>query len=589
MLKMLNQLLGEDTALLRRYLGLVTVYGVLSGLTILALIPLLYYLLIGQLSVATTWLVVLLFGILICWGVRWHVEQAGVRVGVAILQSGRHRLGEHVIHLPVGWFTATNTARLSHVTTQGMMAVAQLPAHVFTPVISGLVTPIVLLAALLVLHAPLGIAALVALPLLLGVLLLTAKLAQHADRAFQQHFSDTSQRMVEFASAQTVLRAFSGNNHSTRFLEQAMEQQHRSGTRLACLSALSALLNAWAVQTVFAVLLIVTTLWINTLLEGSLTAASIISVIIALVLVSRFVEPLLDIAQHSDILRSARGQLEEIQAIFDAAPLTEPTVPQPPRDASIELRAVRFRYAPHEPDVLNGVSLSITPGSMTALIGESGSGKTTLARLVARFFDADHGSVLVGGVDVRDMSSTQLADHVSQIFQESYLFAGSIADNIRFGHPDASDADLMDAVRLAGVIEIVERLPQGLDTPVGEGGARLSGGERQRIAIARALIKNAPILLVDEATAALDAENQAIITQALVRLRGQRTLLVIAHQLSTVSMADQIIVLDDGRIIEQGAPDELLAQQGRYATFLDQRQTTKGWRITPDKTGETSQ
>ncbi|MGO2147729.1 MULTISPECIES: ABC transporter ATP-binding protein [Halomonas] len=586
---MLNQLLGEDTALLRRYLGLVTVYGVLSGLTILALIPLLYYLLIGQLSVATTWLVVLLFGILICWGVRWHVEQAGVRVGVAILQSGRHRLGEHVIHLPVGWFTATNTARLSHVTTQGMMAVAQLPAHVFTPVISGLVTPIVLLAALLVLHAPLGIAALVALPLLLGVLLLTAKLAQHADRAFQQHFSDTSQRMVEFASAQTVLRAFSGNNHSTRFLEQAMEQQHRSGTRLACLSALSALLNAWAVQTVFAVLLIVTTLWINTLLEGSLTAASIISVIIALVLVSRFVEPLLDIAQHSDILRSARGQLEEIQAIFDAAPLTEPTVPQPPRDASIELRAVRFRYAPHEPDVLNGVSLSITPGSMTALIGESGSGKTTLARLVARFFDADHGSVLVGGVDVRDMSSTQLADHVSQIFQESYLFAGSIADNIRFGHPDASDADLMDAVRLAGVIEIVERLPQGLDTPVGEGGARLSGGERQRIAIARALIKNAPILLVDEATAALDAENQAIITQALVRLRGQRTLLVIAHQLSTVSMADQIIVLDDGRIIEQGAPDELLAQQGRYATFLDQRQTTKGWRITPDKTGETSQ
>ena len=586
---MLTQLLGDDTVLLRRYLGLAIVYGVLSGLTILALVPLLSYLLIGQLSVATAWLVALLFGILVCWGVRWYLEQAGVRVGVAILQSGRHRLGEHVAHLPVGWFTAANTARLSHASTQGMMAVAQLPAHVFTPVISGLVTPIVLLAALLVLHPPLGLAALVALPLLLAVLSLTTKLARHADRAFQQHFAATSQRMVEFASAQAVLRAFSGNHHSTRFLEQAMQQQQRSGTRLACLSALSALLNAWAVQVVFAVLLIVTTLWINTLLEGALTVSSIISVIIALVLVSRFVEPLLDVAQHSDILRSAKGQLEEIQAIFDAAPLAEPTAPQPPRDASIELRAVRFRYAPHEPDVLNGVSLSITPGSMTALIGESGSGKTTLARLVARFFDADHGSVLVGGVDVRAMSSTQLANQVSQIFQESYLFAGSIADNIRFGCPDASDAELMEAARLAGVIEIVERLPQGLDTPVGEAGTRLSGGERQRIAIARALIKNAPILLVDEATAALDAENQAIITQALARLRGQRTLLVIAHQLSTVSMADQIIVLDEGRVIEQGAPDELLAQQGRYATFLGQRQTAKGWRITPDKTRETAQ
>ncbi|WP_240513166.1 ABC transporter ATP-binding protein [Halomonas campaniensis] len=586
---MLTQLLGDDTVLLRRYLGLAIVYGVLSGLTILALVPLLSYLLIGQLSVATAWLVALLFGILVCWGVRWYLEQAGVRVGVAILQSGRHRLGEHVAHLPVGWFTAANTARLSHATTQGMMAVAQLPAHVFTPVISGLVTPIVLLSALLVLHPPLGLAALVALPLLLAVLSLTTKLARHADRAFQQHFAATSQRMVEFASAQAVLRAFSGNHHSTRFLEQAMQQQQRSGTRLACLSALSALLNAWAVQIVFAVLLIVTSLWINTLLEGALTVSSTISVIIALVLVSRFVEPLLDVAQHSDILRSAKGQLEEIQAIFDAEPLAEPTTPQPPRDASIELRAVRFRYAPHEPDVLNGVSLSITPGSMTALIGESGSGKTTLARLVARFFDADHGSVLVGGVDVRAMSSTQLANQVSQIFQESYLFAGSIADNIRFGYPDASDAELLEAARLAGVIEIVERLPQGLDTPVGEAGTRLSGGERQRIAIARALIKNAPILLVDEATAALDAENQAIITQALARLRGQRTLLVIAHQLSTVSMADQIIVLDEGRVIEQGAPDELLAQQGRYATFLGQRQTAKGWRITPDKTRETAQ
>ena len=137
-------------------------------------------------------------------------------------------------------------------------------------------------------------------------------------------------------------------------------------------------------------------------------------------------------------------------------------------------------------------------------------------------------------------------------------------------------------MRLAGVIEIIERLPQGLDTPVGEGGTCLSGGERQRIAIARALIKKAPILLVDEATAALDAENQAIITQALARLKGQRTLLVIAHQLATVSMADQIIVLDEGRIIEQGAPAELLAQQGRYATFLDQRRTAKGWRITAE-------
>ena len=248
-------------------------------------------------------------------------------------------------------------------------------------------------------------------------------------------------------------------------------------------------------------------------------------------------------------------------------------------DGSIALNNVHFRYAADKPDVLNGVSLNIAAGSMVALIGESGSGKTTLARLIARFFDVSQGSVSIGGVDVRQISSTQLATQISQIFQDDYLFAGSIAENIRLGKPDASEAELLDAVEQAGVSEIIARLPEGLDTTVGEGGARLSGGERQRIAIARALIKNAPILLVDEATAALDAENQAAIAQALARLRGKRTLIVIAHQLSTVAMADQIVVLENGQIIEQGPPAQLRASQGRYAHFLNQRQTAKGWRI----------
>ena len=229
--------------------------------------------------------------------------------------------------------------------------------------------------------------------------------------------------------------------------------------------------------------------------------------------------------------------------------------------------------------MLRGVTLRIAPGSMVALIGESGSGKTTLARLIARFFDVTAGSVSVGGVDVRQIASARLAGHIRQIFQDNYLFSGSIADNIRVGKPDASDAEVMEAARQSGVAGIAERLPQGLDTMVGEGGARLSGGERQRVAIARALIRPAPILLVDEATAALDAQNQNVVTEALARLRGRCTLVVIAHQLSTVAMADQIVVLEAGRIVEQGAPASLRASQGRYARFLAQRRSAKGWRI----------
>ena len=585
MLKTFIQLLGDDAPVFRRYCAMAIAYGVLSGLTITALVLALGRLLAGDTGGAALWLLVLLAGLVACWGWRRQVEKAGVRVGVTVLQGARQRLGDHVARLPVGWFTQDNTAKLGHVITQGMMNVAQLPAHVLTPVICGAVTPLVLVAALFAPHWQLGLIALLALPLLAGALRLTAHLGQRADDAYHRHFAQTSQRLVEFAQAQSVLRAFNGNGDGngagdgTRFLRQAIDEQRHAGSRLIYLSALSSVLNAWAVQAIFAALLAAAALWLQGLLGAASAAGDAISVIVALLLVVRFVDPLQEVASYGEVLRGARGPLDAARDIFAVQPLPEAPAPQVPRDGAVELRGVAFRYAQDQPDVLTDINLQIAPGSMTALIGASGSGKTTLVRLIARFFDASEGSVLVGGVDVRDLSSEQLAGQISQIFQDSYLFHGSIGDNIRLGKPDATDAEVLDAARQAGVAEIIARLPQGLDTSVGEGGARLSGGERQRIAIARALIKDAPILLVDEATAALDAENQAAIAEALARLRGKRTVIVIAHQLSTVAMADQIVVLDGGTIREQGAPATLHAQDGLYAHFLAQRQAAKGWRI----------
>ncbi|PAA39537.1 ABC transporter ATP-binding protein [Pseudomonas fragi] len=579
MLKPLLELLGDDAPVLHRYVWMAVFYGLLSGLTLTTLVPVLGHLLANDLRGAALWLLVTLAGMAVCWACRRRVERAGVAVGVALLQGARQRIGDHVARLPLGWFTTQNTGHLGHVITQGMMAVAQLPAHVFTPVISGAVTPLVIVAALFAVHWPLGLIALLGLAVLAGALLLSARLGQRTDRAFQRHFADASQRMVEFAQAQSVLRAFNGEGGGTQLLEQALERQRQSGLRLIYQSSLSVVLNTWVVQVIFAALLIAAALWLNGLMGDTRDNASVIAVVVALLLSSRYIEPLLDVAGYAEILRSASGQLDAVQAIFAARPLPEPDQPQPPRDGSIELRAVSMAYAPDQPDVLHDVSLRIEPGSMTALIGASGSGKTTLVRLIARFFDAREGCVLVGGVDVRHMSDSQLAGQISQIFQDCYLFQGSIADNIRIGNPTANADEILEAAQQAGLGELVGRLPQGLDTPVGEGGARLSGGERQRIAIARALIKEAAILLVDEATAALDAENQHVIARTLARLRGQRTLVVIAHQLSTVSMADRIVVLDHGRVVEQGTPAALLAAKGRYAKFLEQRRAAKGWRV----------
>jgi ATP-binding cassette subfamily B protein len=229
--------------------------------------------------------------------------------------------------------------------------------------------------------------------------------------------------------------------------------------------------------------------------------------------------------------------------------------------------------------VLRGVSLTVPARTMTALVGPSGSGKTTVTRVIARFFDVGAGAVRIGGADVRDLGTERVMSLVSPVFQDVYLFDVTIAENIRIGRPDAGDDEVRRAARLARVDEIVERLPDGWDTRVGEGGAMLSGGERQRVSIARAILKDAPIVLLDEATAALDPENEAAVQDALAALTADRTLLVIAHRLPTIAAADQIAFLDGGRITERGTHAELLARGGRYADFWRQRSRAQGWRL----------
>ncbi len=579
MYKTFSRLLGDDAPIFHRYAWMAVVLGLLNGLVITALVPILGHLLAGDAHGAGLWLLALGTGLVACWAWRRQVEQANVALRVTVLRDCRQRIGDHIAGLPVGWFTPQNTARLNHAMTHGMFELSELPGHLFTPILSGVVTPLVFVVALTALHWPLGLIALLALPILAGIFVLSARLGQQADEAFHSSAAHTSQRIVEFAQAQSVLRAFSAGNGSMDFLRRAIDRQHAAGSRLLYVSIASVVLNAWAVQLAFAALLIAAALWLSSQLGMESQADTAVAVVASLLLVNRFIDPLLDIAGYGEVLRSARGQLDAVAEVLDEKPLAEPLEPKFPTDGSVELRGVSFRYAPSAPEVLRGVNLHIAEGSMLALVGTSGSGKSTLAALVARFFDVTAGSVLIGGVDVRQMSSEQLAGQISQIFQDTYLFQGSIADNIRIGKPDASDNEVLEAARLAGVAEIIERLPQGLDTPVGEGGMRLSGGERQRISIARALLKDAPILLVDEATAALDAENQAAIAEALARLRGRRTLIVIAHQLSTVAMADRIAVLEDGRVVESGTHAQLQAQRGRYAHFLAQRQIAKGWRI----------
>ncbi len=248
-----------------------------------------------------------------------------------------------------------------------------------------------------------------------------------------------------------------------------------------------------------------------------------------------------------------------------------------PTRYDIEVKGVSFGYG--EKEVLKDITFTVLEGSSCAIVGLSGSGKTTLCSLIARFWDVDGGQVLLGGHDIREYSSDSLLRNFSIVFQNVYLFEDTIENNIRFGRPEASKEDVIKVAKKACCHEFIMALPDGYETRVGEGGANLSGGEKQRISIARALLKDAPIVILDEATASVDPENEQELQKAIIELTRGKTLLMIAHRLSTVRTADQIVVLDRGGIVQRGTHKELLAQDGLYRNFVNIRRQAIGWRL----------
>jgi ATP-binding cassette subfamily B protein len=301
------------------------------------------------------------------------------------------------------------------------------------------------------------------------------------------------------------------------------------------------------------------------------------TLIAVLVLTVRLVEPLSAAAELGATLRLAANQLTAVNRVLGAATLAEAANPREPGSDDVVFEDVHFGY--NDRPVLRGVSFTMPEHSMTALVGPSGGGKTTVARLLARFWDTDSGAVRLGGVDVRDIAPADLMARVALVFQDVYLFDGTLADNIRLGRAGATDEDVRDAVSRAGLDDVLAELPAGLDTRVGEGGTALSGGQRQRVSIARALLKRAPLVVLDEATAALDPEADAAVQTALAALARHATLLVIAHRLNTVRAADQILVLNDGVVTECGVHDELVDAGGMYASFWRNRVAAEGWRL----------
>jgi ATP-binding cassette, subfamily B, bacterial IrtB/YbtQ len=570
--ELLRALGAEHAGGLRRLLALLALTAVLQGVAFALLVPLLRALLGPNPTTAWGPLAAFCAAGLAYLAVAFVAQNTGFRVGSEVARRLHHRLGAAIAALPLGWFTPGRVGELARLNSQSVLQVMNLPAHQLRPLSTAVLTPATVLVGLYAVDVRLALAITVAAPVLVAVLLVSNRMIGRSDRGRDAAIHEATARVVEFGQAQPVLRAFGRITEGHRMLDDALVAQRDADRRMIRLAVPGLVSFAFAVRVLFATLLVLTA---NLALGGTLDAPTALAV---LVLSARFTESIGTAAELGASLRLSGNALARITEVLDTPRLPEPDRPRTPEGHDVEFDAVRFGYDPAQP-VLRDVTFTLPERSLTALVGPSGAGKTTVARLLARSFDPDAGTVRIGGVDVREIATEDLMTRVGMVFQDVYLFEGTLADNVRLGRPDATDSDLARVAALAGLDPVVAELPAGWDTRVGEGGSTLSGGQRQRVSIARALLKDAPIVVLDEATAALDPENDATVGAAVAELGKRATLLVIAHRLQTVLAADQILVLRDGVIAERGRHDELIGAGGTYAQFWEQRSRAAGWRL----------
>lgn len=566
-----------NRAELRTLVGWFAFSAVLQGITLALMIPFLRAL-FSRSETLGTWLVVVAILGAITVTVDTFAMYRSYRISVyEVCDTLIDRVADHVLQLPLGWFNAKREADVANATSKEINTLSHLASMVIPNLCNAFIVPLVMLVATAFIEWPLAVVMAVSI---LPFILTWRKMSAATTRANDMEDRTSSAaagRLIEFARLQPVLRATGAATSWDPVQEtlQADSEATLAGLRIKGRPAQGFNLIA---NVTFAVVL--------ALGLSFVTGARLdpIAYLVIAAVSARMLLPLTKAALYASEVDNAAVALRQMGIILDAAPLAEPDSEQArePRGTSIEFRGVSFSYESGRP-VLDDVSLTAPRGAVTALVGPSGAGKSTILRLTARFWDVDAGSVTIGGVDVREIPTTRIMELTSMVFQDTYLFDTTIRENLRIARPNATDAELEEAARKARLDRVIEALPHGWDTEVGPAGQSLSGGERQRVAIARAFIKDAPILLLDEITSALDGENESAISDVISQLSEGRTVIVVAHRLSTIDSADQVVFLEplaDGAIVaETGTPKELSSRPGRFHDFVAAADASSRWQL----------
>ncbi|HIR03569.1 MAG TPA: ABC transporter ATP-binding protein [Candidatus Scatovicinus merdipullorum] len=502
---------------------------------------------------------------------------AAFRVATNIRISAMH----HIVKLPLGFVEEFGSGKLRKIVNESSAATETYLAHQLPDKAGAIATPCGLLVLLLVFDWRLGLLSLV--PVVLGFLIMmrmTGANMQQKMQEYQNALDDMSNEAVEYVRGIPVVKTFGQTVFSFKKFKDSIDRYGVWVIAYTKQLRMPMILYTAAINGVFVFLIAAALL----LTQNGVTTTFLLNLLFYIIITPVISLTLTRIMFQSENAMIVNDALQRIDSVLNLQPLSETTKPKKPNDYSVTLEDVCFRYD-EEKEALRHISLSIPAGQTVALVGPSGGGKTTLASLVSRFFDPQDGKIRIGGVDIRDIPKKELMNTVSFVFQDSRLIKASVLENVRMSRPEASRSEVLAALQAAQCMDIIEKLPNGVDTVIGTKGVYLSGGEQQRIAIARVMLKNAPIVILDEATAFADPDNESRVQAAFTELSKEKTVIMIAHRLSTVSNVDRIFVLKDGQIAESGSWRELTAAKGIFSKMWKDYQASVQWKVAKEASG----
>ena len=489
----------------------------------------------------------------------------------------RKALTAHIAELPLGFIGEMGSGKIRRIVNDSSAASETYLAHQLPDMAAAITTPICMVVMLFLFDWRFGLVSLV--PILLGfasMFKMTGPKMAKDMKDYMDALADMNNEAVEYVRGVPVVKTFGQTVHSFKRFKDTIDNycKYCIGYCKKCRGPMLA--YTVFINSAFAFLIALALILAGGEAVGQSILLNFIFYVIFTPIIATAMSKVMYLSENGMIVADA---LKRIHSVLDVEPLPEPRSGKAPADNSVALENVTFRYSGGTEDALKDVTLHVGSGETVALVGPSGGGKTTVAGLISRFWDVAGGSISIGGVNVKDISKETLADTVSYVFQDSRLLKTSILENVRLGRPDATRQEVERALHEAQCDDIIQKLPQGIDTVIGTKGVYLSGGEQQRIAIARVMLKNAPILILDEATAFADPENEVLVQRAFEKLSQGKTVIMIAHRLTTIKNADHIFVLREGRVEETGTHDSLVAQVGLYAKMWRDYQTSVNWKV----------